>query len=187
MVTIHMFRRRAGGTTALLGLVASMALSLGVLAPAAPAAAVTSPPKISSFTPTSGSAGTNVSITGSNFTGVTAGKFAGVPAAFTVTATPTVISATVPAMTAATGPITVTTPGGTATSAAAFAVVPGLLVSPGTGPPGSAVKVSGTGFGGSEGVDIFADTTDLALAGTGPAGSFGPITIRVPASAVPGT
>ena len=61
------------------------------------------------------------------------------------------------------------------------------MVSPGTGPPGSAVNVSGAGFGPLEGVDVYFDTTDLALAETGANGSFGPVSITVPASAVPGT
>src|SRR5712691_3609859 len=55
------------------------------------------------------------------------------------------------------------------------------------GPPGSVVTVSGTGFGASEGADIFVGTTDLALVGTGPAGGFGPISVTIPAAAVPGT
>jgi hypothetical protein len=77
-------------------------------------------PTITSFSPTSGDVGTNVTITGTNLTGVTSVKFNGVTATFT-TSTPTSVTATVPAG-ATTGKIEVTTPGGTATSATDFTV-----------------------------------------------------------------
>jgi hypothetical protein len=77
-------------------------------------------PTITSFTPTSGDVGTNVTITGTNLTGVTSVKFNGVTAAFT-TSTATSVTATVPSG-ATTGKISVTTPGGTATSATDFTV-----------------------------------------------------------------
>jgi hypothetical protein len=78
-------------------------------------------PTISSFTPTNGSVGISVTITGTKFENVTAVKFNGVNATFTVNSA-SQIAATVPA-TATTGRITVTTTGGTATSAASFSVV----------------------------------------------------------------
>jgi PQQ-like domain/IPT/TIG domain len=183
----RLLRRLRWRTTALLGLVAGLGLCLGVAAPAAPAtAAALTAPSISSFTPATGPAGTAVTITGANFTGATAVKFGGVGSVFTVTSA-SQITAGVPAMPSSAGPITVTTPGGTAKSTANFTVTPQVLLKPATGPPGSAVTVSGTGFGAFEGVDIFFDTTDEALAGTSAAGSFGPITVTVPAAATPGT
>ena len=81
---------------------------------------VTSPPTITSFTPASGPTGTSVTISGTNFTGATAIRFNGVSASFTLSSA-TAIQATVP-VGATTGPLTVTTPGGTATSASSFTV-----------------------------------------------------------------
>jgi hypothetical protein len=79
-------------------------------------------PKISSFSPTSGRSGTSVTITGTAFTGATAVRFGGVGASFAVNSA-TQISATVP-VGAVTGKISVTTPGGTGTSATNFTVLP---------------------------------------------------------------
>jgi len=83
-------------------------------------------PTIAGFTPTSGPVGTSVTINGTNFTGATAVRFNGVSASFTVSST-TAIQATVPAA-ATTGPLSVTTPGGTATSANNFTVTAILTV-----------------------------------------------------------
>ena len=79
-----------------------------------------SPPTIASFTPTSGPAGTAVSITGSNFVGVSAVTFNLTAASYTVVSG-TEIQATVP-VGASTGRIRVTTTGGTATSGSDFTV-----------------------------------------------------------------
>jgi hypothetical protein len=77
-------------------------------------------PTISSFTPTSGPAGTKVTITGTGFTGTTQVAFGGTSASFTVVSN-TSLTATVPTG-ARTGPISVTSPGGTATSSRSFRV-----------------------------------------------------------------
>jgi len=81
-------------------------------------------PTITSFTPTYGAAGKVVTITGTNFSGTgystTSVKFNNVTSTFSVTSA-TQITATVP-NTATTGKITVTTPGGTATSTTDFIV-----------------------------------------------------------------
>ncbi len=76
---------------------------------------VIGPPVISSFNPTIGPVGTAVTITGSNFTGVTAVRFNGLTASFTVTSD-TQITTTVPSS-ATTGPVTVTNAVGTSTGA----------------------------------------------------------------------
>ena len=77
-------------------------------------------PAVTALTPESGPIGTVVRLTGTGFTGGTAVTFNGVPAAHTVVSD-TQITTTVPAGTT-TGPVRVTTPGGTATSAANFEV-----------------------------------------------------------------
>jgi subtilisin family serine protease len=77
-------------------------------------------PTISSFSPTSGGVGTTVSIAGTNFTGATSVKFNGQAASFSVISS-TSISASVPNCSSS-GQISVTTAGGTATSASSFTV-----------------------------------------------------------------
>jgi hypothetical protein len=78
-------------------------------------------PVITSFAPTSGAPGTQVTITGSNFTGVTNVAFNGTAAATLTVDSNTQIRATVPAG-AATGKITVTNSAGSAQSATNFTV-----------------------------------------------------------------
>jgi uncharacterized repeat protein (TIGR03803 family) len=77
-------------------------------------------PQIKSFTPASGPAGTEVTLTGVSLTQTTAVTFDGVAAEFTVDSD-TKVTATVPAD-AKTGKIAIKTAGGTATSAASFTV-----------------------------------------------------------------
>ncbi|MDT5105927.1 MAG: hypothetical protein QOI25_3440 [Mycobacterium sp.] len=55
-----------------------------------------------------------------------------------------------------------------------------------SGPPGALVTVHGTGFDASTEVDIFYDTTDLALASSSSSGAVS-FTITLPTSAQPGT
>lgn len=83
-------------------------------------------PQITGFTPDRGIRGASVAIQGNNLLGASAVQFGGRPAAFTTTSA-SVIQAAVPAD-ALTGPITVTTPAGTATSAASFVVLPSLSI-----------------------------------------------------------
>jgi len=87
------------------------------------------PPTITSFTPTSGDAGTSVVITGTNFNAVTNVNFTGAAASSYTVNSDTQITATVPPL-AAVGPISVVTGFGTATSASSFTITnPGYLIS----------------------------------------------------------
>ena len=75
-------------------------------------------PTITSFSPTSGGTNTSVIITGTNFTGATAVKFGGTDASSFTVYSFTQITAVVAG--GSTGTVTVTTPGGTATSSDSF-------------------------------------------------------------------
>jgi hypothetical protein len=77
-------------------------------------------PRITSFSPSSGKVGTAVTISGTGFNGATAVRFSNAAATFTV-ASDAQIQTTVPSG-ATTGRISVTTPGGTATSSTNFKV-----------------------------------------------------------------
>jgi len=80
-------------------------------------------PSITSFSPTSGSVGTSVKISGTTLTGTTKVTFGGVSATSFQVISDSEVDALVPAG-AATGKITVTTSAGTATSATNFTVTP---------------------------------------------------------------
>jgi uncharacterized repeat protein (TIGR03803 family) len=80
-------------------------------------------PKISSFSPTSGPVGTSVIITGNSFTGASKVSFGGVAATTFSVFRDSSLTATVPTG-AGTGRISITTPGGTATSSGTFTVTP---------------------------------------------------------------
>lgn len=111
------------------------------------------PPLVSSFSPSSGPAGTLVWITGSNFSGATGVSFGNIPAAFTVVSSVS-ISATVPAG-AQTGKIQVTGPGGTGQSGTDFTYIPGPFISsfsPASGFAGQTLVLSGGNFTGASSV-----------------------------------
>jgi outer membrane protein assembly factor BamB len=64
---------------------------------------------------------------------------------------------------------------------------PAVTLSVEAGPPTTNVSVSGSGFAASAAIDIYFDTTNLALTVTNSSGSFSGVKIQVPASALPGT
>jgi hypothetical protein len=145
-------------------------------------------PTIASFAPTSGPVGTSVTISGTNFTGATSVAFNGTSASFTLTSA-TAIQAAVPAG-ATTGPLSVTTPGGTATSSSAFKVVPPPTITsfaPTSGPVGTSVTISGTSFTGATAVAFngvgatFTVASDTAIQAIVPAGATtGPVSVTTP-------
>jgi hypothetical protein len=143
-------------------------------------------PTITSFTPTSGPAGTSVNITGTNFTGATAVKFNGLSAnSFTFTSATQITAAIVPPA-ATTGPISVTTPSGTGTSATNFTVTTSAAptitsLSPISGFAGyTLVTISGS-FGSVQGTVLFGSTA--ATVNTWTASS---IVVQVPSTLQPG-
>ncbi len=109
------------------------------------------PPVITGFTPSSAGPGMTVTITGSYFTGATAVQFGGTDAATFTVLSDNSITATVG--NGALGAVTVTTPGGTATSAATFTFIPqltGVTLSANLPAPqltGTAITLTATALG----------------------------------------
>ena len=110
-------------------------------------------PIIDSVSPNAGKVGAAVTLTGVRFTGTTSVKFNGVSAVFSVD-TDNQITATVPAD-GTTGKISVTTPGGTAQTSKDFKVKPAVTsFTPGSGPVGTSVTITGTGLLGTTDVEF---------------------------------
>ncbi|WP_073104964.1 FG-GAP-like repeat-containing protein [Hymenobacter daecheongensis] len=137
-------------------------------------------PTLTSFTPTSGPEGTSVVVSGTGLTGTTGAAFNGT-AVTTITAqSATSLTLLVPAG-ATTGPVSVTTAGGTATSSGSFTVSPTLTAfSPGSGPTGSSVTLTGTTLTGAT------DVTFNGVSAPFVVNSATQITAIVPATAVTG-
>ncbi|MCG8605223.1 DNRLRE domain-containing protein, partial [bacterium] len=109
---------------------------------------IVSPPTISLFSPTSGPIGTVVTLIGNNFTGTTSVSLNGLAASsFTVNGG-SQMTLVVPAG-ASSGPISVTNAAGTSQSNGNFTVVQVPAVSgftPGSGPTGTEVTITGNNF-----------------------------------------
>ena len=144
---------------------------------------ISNQPTITSFNPTSGAAGTAVTVTGTNFTGATVVQFNGAGDPGFIVNSDTQISATVPG-TATTGKISVTTPNGSAASAASFnVIVPAPTISsfsPTRGAPGASVVITGTNFIGSTTVRFNGTTATAAV------NSTTQLTATVPSAATSG-
>ena len=111
------------------------------------------PPTITSFSPTLGPSGTNVTITGSNFKAVTNVTFNGLTANFSVVS-PSQITAVVPAG-ASSGLIGVVTRTGNATSTSSFTVQGSPSIagfSPASAAIGASVVITGSSFTGTSSV-----------------------------------
>jgi len=151
------------------------------------------PPEITSFDPTSGSTGTEVTITGTNLSGATVVQFGDTDAANP----PTVVSDTqITAVvgSGATGKIAVTTPGGTAESSGNFTYVsmPTITsITPTSAGSGTSVIITGTNFtgvtkvtfGGTDAVSFNMDSETQITAVIG-AGSDGSISVTTPVDTV---
>lgn len=153
-----------------------------------------SPPTVTSFSPTSGAVGTQVDVQGTNFTGATGLTFNGTADTSFQVNSSTDITAHVPAG-ATTGPISVTTPNGSGTSTSTFSVTGGgggsppvvSSFSPGTGPVGTSVSITGSGFTGATNVTFngtaanFTFNSDTSISATVPNGATtGPISVTTP-------
>ncbi|SEN28224.1 IPT/TIG domain-containing protein [Chitinophaga rupis] len=104
------------------------------------------PPAITSFTPSGGDKGTVITITGTNFTGVSKVLVGGAPVASFTVQSATTITAVISE--GGTGSVAVTAQGGTALSSGVFAFPPPTVTSfsPLSGPAGTTVTITGTNF-----------------------------------------
>jgi hypothetical protein len=119
----------------------------------------TATPVIGSFSPASAASGATVTINGTNLTGATAVSFGGTAAAGFTVDSATQIRAVVG--NGSTGAISITTSGGTTTSASTFTFLSNCTItgfSPTTGPSGTSVVINGTNFTGATAVS-FGGTT----------------------------
>ncbi len=144
------------------------------------------PPTISSLTPGSGRAGTNVIITGGNLAGATAVLFNGTPAAGYVIPDNSHLQAVTPAG-CNSGQIRVTTPGGSAFSAD-YKLLPTITnFSPVVGAVGTSVTIRGLNFtdggaprcwfNGVRATNNLGATAGQLTAVVPPGGASGPITV----------
>jgi hypothetical protein len=115
-------------------------------------------PVVTSFDPTSGPVGTSVTVTGTGFTGTTSVSFGAFAATSYTVDSDTQITAVVPSGFAH-APIKVTNPAGTGKSSTNFTVTSGsssaptvTSFDPTSGPVGTSVTVTGTGFTGATSV-----------------------------------
>ncbi|WP_046367715.1 FG-GAP-like repeat-containing protein [Flavihumibacter petaseus] len=109
------------------------------------------PPAISAFSPLSATAGTAITITGTNFNDVTTVTIGNVPATFTVVSS-TTINAIAPS--SGSGDVTVVTTGGSA-SQAGFVSIPTIVsFTPIKGTEGTIMTITGTSFTGTTSVSI---------------------------------
>ena len=148
-------------------------------------------PTITSFTPTTGSPGSSVVITGTNFGCTTSVMFNTTAATTFLVNSATQITATVPTG-ATTGPLHVTTSpgGGTANSTTNFTVVTGPSITsftPTSGPVGTTVTITGTNLTGVTAVKfngttaVFTTSTATSVTATVPSGATtGKITVTTP-------
>lgn len=150
------------------------------------------PPTLSNFSPTIGTAGTTVTINGTNFSSASAVRFNGVDAASFTVVSNTQITAVVPAG-ASTGVLTVVNSGGSVNSSSSFSATPSLSgFTPSSGAVGSSVVITGTNFTGATAVRFnatnagsFTVNSPTQITATVPPGvSSGTIRVTTPAGSV---
>lgn len=140
------------------------------------------PPAVSGFVPTSGRAGTNVVITGTNLLGVTSVQFNGLTAPDFTVLSNGAIRVTVP-LSATTGKILVNAPAGFSQLTNNFVVQPTINgFTPTLGPAGTSVTLFGANF--NVGTPVVSFNGVLAAAPTSV--TFGQLTAVVPAGATTG-
>jgi hypothetical protein len=149
-------------------------------------------PAITSFTPTSGTAGDTVTVTGTNLAGTTEVTFNGVASTSVPVVSGTSVQAVVPAS-AGTGPIRITTPGGTAVTSTNFTCttpVPAPTVAsftPTSGGAGTIMSIYGTHLAGVTAVTIggtpasgfLVSNASRIIASVG-SGTTGPVAVTSP-------
>ncbi len=138
-------------------------------------------PKVNSFTPIAGSAGTVVTLNGSGLNGTTQVKFGQVAAPLLTNISQLQITAVVPGG-VQNGPITVTTTNGTAVTSELFYVAPTIgSFSPSSGNPGTVVTVNGQNLSGVVQVQL----NNVVVPGVAQV-SNQQLTFQVPANATSG-
>lgn len=141
------------------------------------------PPTITSFTPTSGTINTQVTITGTNFTGATSVRFGGIPAGSFNVLSPTTISAIV--LGGSSGKVSVITPGGS-DSLAGFVFIspppPSITsFSPLSGNAGTTITINGNNFNTDPSLNyVYFGTTQANVISSTP----NILTVTVPAGAI---
>jgi hypothetical protein len=140
------------------------------------------PPIITSFTPTSGRANTNVLVKGTNFLGTFAASFGGVFASNIIVLSNGGLQIKVPTN-AVTGQLRVYTPAGSFPTSSNFVVQPTIFgFTPGFGPVGTSVTITGANF--SVGTPSVRFNGVVAPTPTGV--TFSELTTTVPAGATSG-
>jgi large repetitive protein len=150
-------------------------------------------PVVTGFTPTTGTAGTTITVTGSHFTGATIASVGGYPATFTFV-NDTTLTVVVPPG-AKTGSVHVKNPGGLGASKADFTVIASSYgitsFTPVLGPVGTVVTVTGSGFSNMTAASVdgypapFTMVNDTTATLTVPTGAgTGKIHIKSPAGLV---
>ncbi|MEI6622537.1 MAG: IPT/TIG domain-containing protein [Actinomycetes bacterium] len=151
-----------------------VAAGLVALAPSARANGLS----ITDFTPTSGPAGTVVTVNGTGFVGVTEVEFVHAVATVYTVVSPTQIQVTVPEGIRS-GPISVSTAGSTAVSTQDFIAAPTITrFTPTSGPVGTRIVITGNNFTDATAVDfvhdlaVFTVDSPSQITATVPAGAW---------------